>query len=300
MSETDQAALQSIAKGSQSFHLACRFFDRGQELSAAQIYRWCRYCDDQVDEGRATDTTIRELRELTGRAFAGEKDLPPVFNSFHQAVDRAQIPEVYAQELLSGMEMDLNHTRYNTLEDLKVYCYRVASTVGLMMCHVMGIFDQKALAHAARLGMAMQLTNICRDVKTDYEMGRVYLPLSWLRLVALDEKTYFQPEYRDCLFMVVKKLLAEAEELYEEGLAGVRFLPWRPALAVMIAAKIYREIGREILRRGPSALDQRTVVSKRRKLVLVLSALYELSLSFLSRLRPGIRTVPITQTWIYP
>lgn len=299
MLDRDLEALHSIQKGSRSFDLASRFFKLDERISAAQIYSWCRHCDDEIDEGEATSEILNQLRKDTAACWDPSQESVGVFSSFKSAVRRSHIPQVYAQELLSGMEMDLNKTRYKTLAELKLYCYRVASTVGLMMCHVMGLFHERALAHAASLGMAMQLTNICRDVKDDHELGRLYLPIEWLHLVDLNETNYFDPAHRGRLFLVVKKLLNEAEELYQQGILGTQDLPWRSALAVLIAARVYREIGREILRQGPKSLDQRTVVTNVRKLWLVFLATFELISTIPKRLRTGQRTVAITQTWVY-
>lgn len=300
MGESDTEALYSIENFSRSFALASRFFNREQRLSAAQIYRWCRFCDDIVDEGKSTIEVINQLRHETDACWNLNQEVSAVYCSFRAAVLRSHIPSVYAQELLSGMEMDLQNKRYKTFTELKLYCYRVASTVGLMMCHVMGIFNQRALEQAASLGMAMQLTNICRDVKADLEIGRLYLPLEWLNLVGLNETNYFHPCNRKALFNVVEKVLDEAEGLYQKGLAGTRDLPWRSALAVLVAARVYREIGREIVRRGSFSLEQRTVVGTSRKWMMVFLAIFDLILTAPHRIWSAKKNVPITETWIYP
>jgi phytoene synthase len=165
---------------------------------------------------------------------------------------------VYAEELLNGMEMDINHEGYKTLQDLEVYCYRVASTVGLMMCYIMGISDHAALKHASDLGLGMQLTNICRDVKEDLENNRSYIP---------------QEFNNESKFEAVKILLSRAEKHYQSGLEGLKYLPWRSAFVIMMAAFFHREIGRKILRTGPSALNHRTVVSPFEKCLLLMKAM---------------------------
>lgn len=299
MRDCEKAALDSIKNGSRSFDMASRFFRYEERVSAAQIYRWCRYCDDIIDEGKATAEILDQLKKNTASCWNQTNDAPPEFLSFRDAVLRSHIPQIYAEELLSGLEMDLQKKRYRTLAELKLYCYRVASTVGLMMCHVMGLFSQRSLEHAASLGMAMQITNICRDVKADWEIGRLYLPTDWLNLVGLDETNYFDLAFRGQLFLVLKKLLSEAEALYQHGLAGTRNLPWRSALAVLIAARLYREIGREIIRQGMESLEQRTVVGKSRKIWLVALAIFDLIQTLPHRLLRKQRKETITQIWVY-
>jgi phytoene synthase len=159
-----------------------------------------------------------------------------------------------AFELLAGMRMDVEGTRYASLEELKVYCYRVAGVVGLMMARVMGARDPRALLHARDLGEAMQLTNIARDVAEDERLGRVYLPQNWLT------------EYGRVA--TVDRLLTEAERGYVSGLQGLPYLPLRAAWAVASAAFIYRDIG-QIVRARLGDTDpwlKRAVVPFRRKL----------------------------------
>jgi 15-cis-phytoene synthase len=171
-----------------------------------------------------------------------------------------RIPETYPLELLAGMEMDVVGTRYDTMDRLLQYCFRVAGVVGLMMCHVMGVRDAKALRHAAHLGMAMQLTNICRDVREDWEQhGRLYLPEDVL--VARGPRG------------AVAKLIEESERYYRSGDAGLPSLSFRCALAVCTARLVYAAIGRRLARRDYDVTRGRVVVPSLRKLYLLLKAL---------------------------
>lgn len=274
-----QAALDHcrgmIRDGSKSFALASLLFDAERRDAAFFLYGWCRHCDDEVDGSpfaeaseRPTVEQKREklgvLREKTARVFGPLERVPdePVFLAFHEVVRRYGVPRLYAEELLEGMAMDAEGRTYADARSLQLYCWRVASVVGLMMCHVMGVSTPKALKHAAHLGIAMQLTNIARDVATDAAMGRVYLPEEWLRAegISVDPQSLMNPQNRPGLVRVVARVLDLADRYYRSGNSGVQFLSFRSALAVSAASAVYRQIGRWVRRRGGRAWDSRTVV----------------------------------------
>jgi phytoene synthase len=186
------------------------------------------------------------------------------------------------------MEQDLGTVRYDTIESLLQYCYRVAGTVGLMMTHIMGIDDDRALENAAHLGVAMQLTNICRDVEEDWQRGRVYLPADLLAkhgaLNLQDENSSTFPlEAVGNLSKVVDELLHLADRYYESGDRGLARLPWRSSVAISSARKIYSEIGSEIRRQNCNPAAGRAFVSGRRKIRLVADAFATRGLERLGR-----------------
>jgi phytoene synthase len=264
-----------IIKGSKSFSLAAKLFDPQIRDAAVFLYGWCRYCDDQVDNaGSAGDRAelearIKTLKEKTASAFSFERQIEPVFIALQHIVHRYGIPAHYAVELIEGMAMDVRGTRYSTLRELLLYCYRVAGTVGLMMSHVMGLRDESALRNAADLGIAMQLTNIARDITEDAAMGRVYLPSSWLEEAKIPYDQISAPEHRDKLAMLTLRLLNEAGRYYRSGDAGLWHLSFRSACAVSAARHVYSEIGALLLKRGARAWDERTYVTGARKIWVV-------------------------------
>ncbi|HSF59620.1 MAG TPA: phytoene/squalene synthase family protein, partial [Candidatus Binatia bacterium] len=253
-----------IRKGSKSFSLAARLFHPDIRDAAFFLYGWCRYCDDQIDQNGTTGTReelakrVKALKEHTASAFSFAEQREPVFVALQYIAHRFGIPAHYALELIEGMAMDVRGTRYATLKELLLYCYRVAGTVGLMMSHVMGLRDEKALKHAADLGIAMQLTNIARDITEDAAMGRIYLPLSWLQEAGIDPEEIAAPEHREKLAMLTLRLLREADRYYHSGDAGLWYLSLRSACAVAAARHVYAEIGSLLLKRGARAWDQRT------------------------------------------
>jgi 15-cis-phytoene synthase len=256
-----------IRTGSKSFSLVARLFDAETRDAVFFLYGWCRYCDDQIDEDGKTENQdelvrrVKRLKECTASAFSFAPQREPVFVALQYVARRYGIPAHYALELIEGMAMDVRGTRYGTLKELLLYCYRVAGTVGLMMSHVMGLRDERALKHAADLGIAMQLTNIARDITEDAARGRIYLPLSWLNEASITSEEIALPEHREKLAVLTRRLLREAERYYRSGDAGLWYLSFRSACAVAAARRVYAEIGAVLLRKGSCAWDQRTYVT---------------------------------------
>jgi len=266
-----------IRRGSKSFAVAARLFDPLTREGAYMLYAWCRYCDDQIDGQQLghgasavpeTDARVRlaHLQRETHRALQAQTVSDPVFVAFQRVVLRHGIPPRYPLELLEGFAMDVRGTRYGEFADTLRYCYHVAGVVGVMMAYVMGARGEETLNRAADLGIALQLTNIARDVFDDAEMGRVYLPSQWLEEAGVPPTELLARQHRPAVFGVVNRLLQEAERYYRSGRQGLASLPLRSAWAVATARGVYREIGHTVLSRGPQAWDTRVIVNRRRKL----------------------------------
>lgn len=304
-----QAALEEcrwmIAKGSKSFSLAAKLFEPENRHAAFFLYGWCRYCDDQVDEaGQQADQAemerrLAELKRSTLSAFSAAAQDQAVFIALQYIVKRYAIPSHYALELIEGMAMDVRQTRYRTLEELLLYCYRVAGTVGLMMSHVMGLRDQAALKHAADLGIAMQLTNIARDIIEDASLGRIYLPQSWLDEAGIEAESIAAAKNRVKLAALTERLLRQASGYYRSGDAGMWHLSFRSACAVSAARQVYSEIGSLLLQKGPRAWDQRTYVTGARKIWVVLRGVVNLLGSVPARLTRPWSPARIENVWTF-
>ncbi len=273
-----------LARHSKSFDLASRLFPRARRDEVAALYAWCRHCDDAIDlaEGSQRAQALTALRAELKLVYSGAAVDDPVLRCFQGMVRRRQIPIDYPSELLEGMAMDVRHVDYETLDDLLTYCWRVAGTVGLMMCHVMGVSDRKAAHHAAHLGIGMQLTNICRDVVEDWRLGRVYVPLALLEpgfragLPSPEEREATLPSgARKAFRPALESLLSTAERYYASADRGMAYLDPRSALAVRTARLVYAEIGRRIESGGCDVLAPRAVVPLTRKLQLVTRALLD-------------------------
>lgn len=268
---------EAIRQGSKSFAVASLFFSRRQKEAAWSLYSWCRYCDDEVDEVPADVARERlvSLRQQT-RACAGPEQAPSFqFRGLQRVQQGYLIPSQYPLDLLKGMEMDVQGRHYETLAELEEYCYCVAGVVGLMMCHIMGVRSDRALPHAVAMGNAMQLTNICRDIREDFERGRIYLPRQWMESRGVDTADLMAPSQRWAIIEIQEKLLQRADQLYREGYAGLKYLSLRSSWAVLIAAKVYSHIGSRIRKDPERGLQKRIYVSFPRKLWLIGSTLSE-------------------------
>ncbi len=271
-------ARQTIAAHSKSFALASKLLGPRLRDETAVVYTWCRRADDAVDEVSAftgREELLRLQRELRGVYAGTVRD--PVLAAFADVVKTRGIPMAYPSGLLAGMEMDVTSARYQTVDDVIVYSYRVAGVVGLMMAHVFGVRDDDALVHAAHLGIAMQLTNICRDVAEDWNRGRLYIPAEVLARhgaadLAGDLGKPLPDSARAPLAAAVAELLQLANRYYASGAAGEHALPWRAALAVRAARGVYSAIGDQIAARDHDVTAGRAIVPRNTKLSRVASA----------------------------
>lgn len=294
-----------IEVGSKSFSFASKLFDKSAREAAFCLYGWCRFCDDEIDKATTDkEARVEKLAQLTQSAYEKDANIPVEFKALSLIADQYKIPSYYPLELIEGMKMDVRGAQYQTLKDLDLYCYRVAGVVGLMMSHVMGISEQEALKNAADMGSAMQLTNISRDIIEDYNMGRVYLPLEWLKEVAIEPHEVALPKHRQAIAYLVRRLLKQAQIYYDSGNRGLKYLSFRSALAVGVASCVYSAIGRKVMRRGEKAWDTRTVVSPIEKVFCAVKGLSLVLMTVPYRLaRPWKRSMITTlwrQAWTQP
>lgn len=290
--------------GSKSFAAASLIFNAEDRVAASLLYGWCRYCDDAIDlpaqEGKlANELLVRldSLKEKTRMAFDGVSQSEPVFEAMRFISSRYRIPHFYASELLEGMAMDIRRERYETFEELLLYCYRVAGVVGLMMSHIMGLRSEAALRHASDLGSAMQLTNIARDVYEDAAMGRIYLPLGWLREAQVPPGAIARPDHAHRVSAIVARLLERAEAYYRSGDEGLRHLRFRPACAVAGARHVYSAIGREVLRRGARAWESRVWIPSWKKCFLLMRGAFQVLRSLPARVTNPWRSATLSNVW---
>ncbi len=272
----DLAACRArLSAGSRSFDLAGRLLPRRVRDPAAALYAFCRLADDAIDHGRGDAAArVRALRSRLDAIYAGRAADDPADRALAATVQRCSIPRALPEALLEGLEWDAAGRRYHSYCELRGYAARVAGSVGVMMALVMGVRERVLLARAADLGVAMQLTNIARDVGEDARVGRLYLPLDRLVAAGIDPDAWLaQPVAGDALAGVVTELLAEADELYRRAGPGIVRLPALCRPAIHAAGLIYADIGREITRRGSDPVTARAVVPARRKAALSIRAL---------------------------
>ncbi len=242
-----------------------------------------------TDESARKQAALRTLRRRLDLAYAGAPADLAADRAFAAAAARHQVPRALPEALLEGFEWDAEGRRYEDLAALHAYAARVAGTVGAMMAVLMGVRGRDALARACELGIAMQLTNIARDVGSDARAGRIYLPLSWLRREGIDPDTWLaDPVFTPALGRVVQRLLGEATALYESAASGLACLPADCRPAIRAAGLIYAEIGQEIAAAGYDSVSRRARVTGSRKAALILRSLAAVRPRVLHARAPGL------------
>jgi phytoene synthase len=272
----DLAACRHLMRaGSKSFSFAARLLPRRVREPATVLYAFCRVADDRVDEDpRATVGAVHALRRRLERAYAGTPEDAPVDRALAAVVAQQSIPVELPLALLDGLAWDAEGRRYETLEDVQAYGARVAGSVGAMMTLLMGPRSAAVLARACDLGVAMQLTNIARDVGEDARRGRLYLPLSWMREASIEPDSWLsEPRFDERAATVIARVLEAADDLYGRADLGVPLLPADCRLAIRAARLIYADIGRAVARRRFDSISGRARVSGLRKLWLLVRAL---------------------------
>ncbi|WP_235879865.1 phytoene/squalene synthase family protein [Polyangium aurulentum] len=271
--EDHAACLALLRNGSKSFFAASLLLPRRVREPMVPIYAFCRMADDAVDN--ASDPgAIDALRARLAAAFEGRPHDSPVDRAFSDVARAQDLPRGVVEALIEGFAWDAEGRRYETLSELHGYAARVASTVGVLMSVLMGVRDRDALARACDLGVAMQLTNIARDVGEDARNGRIYLPIDWLAEAGIDPTALVaRPRFTEALGGVIERLLRHASTLYARADAGITMLPEDCRASIRAASLIYADIGRVVERAGFDSVSRRAVVPLRRKLWLLVRAL---------------------------
>lgn len=305
---TPRARLEYFGRHARSFRFAARLFPSDDLERVATVYAFCRFTDDLVDEARDDDparlaTRLAEWRALARRAYEGEVTGVGMVDDAMSGMRSAVIPFHYADELIAGVGMDLEPRSFPTLDALRVYSYRVASTVGGWLTELFGVHDPRVLDRAFALGHAMQLTNILRDVGEDLSDGRLYLPRDRMAAHGVDralleammeKQSPALPGYRNLL----EELMAEADADYARAFEAIRFLPKAFRGPVAVAASVYQGIHDEIRRNAYDNLHRRARTGVHRKVLLAIRGLRRLRrtqnqalpLSMRSRLDGGNRS----------
>ena len=266
------AAEATLARQGRSFHWARRLLGATHADRATRLYAFCRRLDDLVDEA-ASPEEARVALAAADRAIADGRSDDPVLSDGLALMRECGIEPGIVRELIAGMASDAETVRMADEAELLRYCYRAAGTVGLMMCRVLDSPEPAAAAHAVDLGIAMQLTNLCRDVAADARMGRRYLPASLVGDIAPDALIEPSPALQSALRVAVARLLALAEVYYASGEAGLPFLPVRARAGILVAGRVYRAIGHRLAAREYAYWEGRAFVPDWRKATITLTAL---------------------------
>ncbi|MGX9355941.1 15-cis-phytoene synthase [Roseobacteraceae bacterium S113] len=279
----------AIRHGSYSFHAASKLMPRDVRRSALALYAFCRLADDAVDLNTEKAAAVLRLEERLDRVYDGRPLNQPTDRAFARVVFRHEMPRALPDALLEGLAWDALEKRYDTLSDVYSYSARVAAAVGAMMCVLMNVRDADALARACDLGVAMQLTNIARDVGEDAYEHRMYLPQDWLRAAGLEEEAFFTaPEATPVVRKMVRKLIGDANRLYFRSEAGIGALPLNCRPAIWAARLIYAGIGGQVRAQDYDTITTRARTNKRQKLGWLAQAGTRAAMSVVTPVSPVI------------
>ena len=259
---------QKAASSGSSFYYSFMFLPPNRRRAITALYAFCREVDDVVDECQDQQIAATKLawwRLELDRLYAGQAD-HPVTRALKPVVDEFNLPREQLLEIIDGMEMDLQQTRYLDFTALSLYCYRVASVVGLLAAEIFGYQDRATQKYAHDLGMAFQLTNIIRDVGEDARRGRVYLPLDELKRFEVSVADILNARHSENFRRLMEFQIERAEHYYAQALGALPTIDRKAQRPGLMMAAIYRTLLDEIKRDGCLVLNQRTSLTPLRKL----------------------------------
>ena len=250
---------------SKTFYLASGLLPYRKRRAIRALYAFCRTTDDMVDRPQAAAVESLEVwRQRTLLEHPEPND--PVALAWADTLTSFRIPKLYAHQLIDGVAQDLTVHRYRTFDELAEYSYRVASTVGLMSMHITGFVGPEAIPYAIKLGVALQLTNILRDVREDWDSGRVYLPQDEMASFGVSEQDIATGRLSDRWLSFIRFQVQRTRRLYAEALPGVAFLHPDGRFAISAAAELYRAILDDILAHQGDVFSRRAYVDRWEKL----------------------------------
>lgn len=251
-----------------TFSLAARLLTQTTQAHASELYAFCRYCDDLADD--ALDDNQKRLARLKldhiSYALSMSESDDIKLKGMIELINHQNVPLKSALNLVDGIKQDLGTVRILNERELIDYAYQVAGTVGEMMCPILGCVDPLATQYASHLGIAMQLTNIVRDVMEDASLNRLYLPVDWL---GFDEPSFvLKAQNRFATQLAMKKTLSLAETYYQSACDGLKFIPARSRLTILIAMRLYRHIGLSVAKNEYEFWNGRLSISYFKKITL--------------------------------
>ncbi len=259
---------QKAASSGSSFYYSFMFLPPNRRRAITALYAYCREVDDVVDECQDPQIAATKLawwRTELDRLYAGQPE-HPVTKALLPVLSEFNLPQEQLLEIIDGMEMDLQQSRYLDFKALSLYCYRVASVVGLLAAEIFGFQDRSTLKYAHDLGMAFQLTNIIRDVGEDARRGRVYLPMDELKRFNVPVADILNSKYSDNFRTLMEFQIERAEHYYAQAMSQLPKVDRKTQRPGLVMAAIYRTVLDEIKRDGCQVLNQRTSLTPVRKL----------------------------------
>jgi phytoene synthase len=271
----DEQGIQQITLRSKSnFLYSFLVLPKEKRKAIYTLYAFCRQTDDIADNSAPPEKRMRQLaiweNELK-KCFS--KSVSNYFNSLRQVMERFRIPLEHFLELIAGVRMDIVNFRYKSFEDLKIYCYRVASTVGLMCIQIFGYRDPLIKSYAENLGIALQLTNIIRDIGADSEMGRLYLPDNDIKRFNVRREDIFNQKYSEEFHKLMEFEAARARSFYKKAEDSLSVHELRNMVVSEIIKNIYLNLLEKIEKESFKVLDKRIRISSPQKVYITLNTL---------------------------
>ena len=263
-----RAVAREVAR---TFYYGSLFLPMEKRRAAWALYAFCRIADDIADDPTLYDDPLGQLatwRDALVATYAGHPR-GPVMHAWADMLERYPVPLQPALDLIEGVQMDVAGVSFTTFAELQLYCYRVAGTVGLLMTPILGYDDPAALDYAVDLGIAMQLTNILRDIGEDARQGRVYLPAEELVAYGYSRDELMRGVMNPAYYSVIEAQIARAEGYYQRGMRGIALLSADSRLAISLSGTLYRAILRRIRLNGYDVFSRRAHISFPGKLAAV-------------------------------
>lgn len=271
-----EEAKKLTRKHAKTFYFASKFLARDKKQAAYAVYAICRISDDSVDASSGSLEKLKNIEKKINSAYSLDCPQEPLLLAFKKIIDTHKIPKDYFDELIKGMYLDLEKKRYNNFQELYDYCYKVAGVVGLIMLQIFGYKDEKAKEHAVDLGIAMQLTNILRDIKEDLGRGRIYLAQDEVKDFKLEEEDLKSGKLDKKLIDFLKFQIQRARKYYQSAEEGIEIIAdKRSRFVVWAMSRIYGAILDEIEKNQYDLFSKRAQVSQPAKLGLLAKIIIE-------------------------
>ncbi|MDD3087844.1 MAG: phytoene/squalene synthase family protein [Candidatus Omnitrophica bacterium] len=268
---------KKITRGfAKTFYLASVFLPKDKRLASYAVYALCRLSDESVDsmQAHSKKEALNKINKSIETAYSKTPIEDNLLLSFRHTVIKYAIPKEYFDELIEGMRMDLTQASYNNFNELYSYCYRVAGIVGLIMLRILGTREKSAEEFALSLGIAMQITNILRDIKEDFSRGRIYLPLEDLNKFSLSKENIASNKVNDDFIKLMKFEIERCREYYQKSQKGIQMITGPRERFVVIAMKeMYSQILRQIEKQSYDIFSSRAHLNKFQKILAVIKVI---------------------------
>ena len=285
---------QTLKKHAKSFYFAGLLLDKQTLHDASVLYAFCRQLDDAADIEDMSEKSVKLQQLITD--YRAEKSQNEINTAFKELKKKYQLNNQFIDDLILGVSSDLQFKQPKDLKELIYYSYQVAGTVGGLMARILGATNEKAWRFAIDLGIAMQLTNISRDIKEDALNHRIYLPQNQLGS-DIDATNIFNPENESKVYNVTKDILDMADKYYQSGFSGIYYIPKKNKFSILIAGILYQSIGNKVLSHHDKFLKQRVYLTLFEKIVILIKEHFKKT-NTLNQVEPHHQTQTLHQPYL--